>query len=197
MIKQQLDGHEYIGKTGTSWWNKATIRDLIAGTGLVILVKFDLSRRFFSPCDLLIWWMTSNNDREPLLYYIKLCASFQTMGEFKLSYNPETLHSGQNRRFSVPCDLEIWWWPWEKNGSPLYTTSSLCIISKSWVNSNWGYIPEMLNSGQNRHFLSCVTLTFDGWPSKIIGRLFYVASSFVHHFIAICEFKLELQSGNA
>ena len=32
---------------------------------------------------------------------------------------------------------------------------------------------------------------------KTIGHLFYATSSFVHHFIAIGEFKLELQSGNA
>ena len=60
------------------------------------------------------------------------------------SYSPETLNSGQNWQFVVPCDLEIWWWPW-----------------------------------------------------KTIGHLFYATSSFVHHFIAIGEFKLELQSGNA
>ena len=46
-------------------------------------------------------------------------------------------------------------------------------------------------------FLSRVTLKFDGWPWKTIGYLFYVASSVLHHFIAIGEFKLELQSGNA
>ena len=44
--------------------------------------------------------------------------------------------------------------------------------------------------------LSCVTLKFDGWPWKTIGHLFYAISSFVQHFIAIGEFKLELQSGN-
>ena len=32
---------------------------------------------------------------------------------------------------------------------------------------------------------------------KKIGHLFYATSSFVFHFIAICEFKMELQSGNA
>ena len=42
-----------------------------------------------------------------------------------------------------------------------------------------------------------MTLKCDGWPSKIIGHLFYATSSFVHHFVAIGEFKLELQSGNA
>ena len=46
-------------------------------------------------------------------------------------------------------------------------------------------------------FFSCVTLKFDGWPSKTIGHLFYATSTFVQHFVAIGEFKLELQSGNA
>ena len=32
---------------------------------------------------------------------------------------------------------------------------------------------------------------------KTIGHLFYATSSFVHHFVAIGEFKPELQSGNA
>ena len=42
-----------------------------------------------------------------------------------------------------------------------------------------------------------VTLKFDGWPWKIIGHLSFAVSSFVQHFIAIGEFKLELQFGNA
>ena len=46
-------------------------------------------------------------------------------------------------------------------------------------------------------FLSRVTLQFDGWPWKTIEHLFYATSSFVHHFVAIGEFKLVLQSGNA
>ena len=46
-------------------------------------------------------------------------------------------------------------------------------------------------------FLSCVTLKFDGWPWQTIGHLFYATSSFVNHFKAIGEFKLEWQSWNA
>ena len=42
-----------------------------------------------------------------------------------------------------------------------------------------------------------MNLKFDRWPSKTIGHLFYATSSFVHHFVAIGEFKLVLQSGNA
>ena len=45
-------------------------------------------------------------------------------------------------------------------------------------------------------FFSRVTLQCDVWPWKTIGHLFYATSSFVHHFLAIGDFKLELQSGN-
>ena len=41
-----------------------------------------------------------------------------------------------------------------------------------------------------------MTLKFDGLPWKAIGHL-YITSSFVHHFKAMGEFKLESQSGNA
>ena len=40
-------------------------------------------------------------------------------------------------------------------------------------------------------------MQFDIWPWKTIEHLFYATSSLVHHFVAIGEFKLELQSGNA
>ena len=46
-------------------------------------------------------------------------------------------------------------------------------------------------------FFSLVTLQFDVWPWKTIGHLFYATSSFVQHFVAIGDFKLELQSGKA
>ena len=125
--------------------NKANLRDLIAATGLVILLKFDPNHRFFVPCDLEIWWMSLENNRAPLLYYIKLCASFQ-------------IHRWIQIGITVP-KRSIW----VKIGN----------------------------------FLSRVTLKFDRWHRKTIEHLFYVASSFVYHFTAISEFKLELQSGNA
>ena len=37
----------------------------------------------------------------------------------------------------------------------------------------------------------------DIWPWKTIGHLYYATSNSMHHFVAIGEFKLELQSGNA
>ena len=75
---------------------------------------------------------------------------------------------------------------------------ALCNISYPSVNSNWSYSPETPNLGQIRRiFLSRVTMQFDMSPWKTIGHLFYATSSFVHHFLAIGELKLELQSGNA
>ena len=89
--------------------------------------------------------MTSKNNRALLLYYIKLCASFQ-----------------------------IHWW---------IQTGVTVRKRPIWVKFD--------------DFYSRATLKFDGWPCKTIGHLFCATSSFVHHFVPIGEFKLELQSGNA
>ena len=127
------------------WGNKANLRDLIGATGPVILLKLDLNRRFFSPWDLEIWWMTPKNNRAHLLCYFKLFASFRSH-----------------------------WW--------IQTGVTV------WKRLIWVKIDD---------FFSRVTLKFDGWPSKTIGHLFYATSSFVQHFVAADELKLDLQSGNA
>ena len=41
-------------------------------------LKLDSNRQFFRPCDREMWWMTSKNNRTPLLCYCKLCASFRS-----------------------------------------------------------------------------------------------------------------------
>ena len=116
--------------------NKANLRDLMAATGLVILLKLDLNRRFFSPCDRAIWWMTKKNNRAPLQYFFKLFASFRSH-----------------------------WW-----------IQTGVTVRKRLI---WVKIDAFFNR---------VTLKFEGWPSKTIGHLFYVTSSFVQHFVAIGEF---------
>ena len=66
------------------------------------------------------------------------------------------------------------------------------------MNSNWRYSPETPNLGQIWRFLEpCDLEKFHRWPWKTIWRLFYATSTFVHHFVAIGELKMELQSGNA
>ena len=96
-------------------------------------------------------------------------------------------------------------WPWnltddlENNRALLCYFKLLCIILLPSVNSNWSYSPETANSGQNWQFFCPLwpwNLTHD--LEKVIGHLlFYPTSSIVHYFVAIGEFKLELQSGNA
>ena len=120
-----------------------------------------------------------------------------------LSYTPETLNSGRNRRFFVPCDLEIWWMTLENNKAPLLYYIKLCA---SFQIHRWIQIGVTVRKRsiwvKIGNFLSCVTLKFDRWPWKTIGHLFYATSSFMHHFVAIGEFRLEFrlefrQSGNA
>ena len=114
------------------------------------------------------------------------------------SYSPETLNSGQNRRFFVLCDLEIWWITLENKRAPLLYYTKLCA---SFQIHRWIQIGVTVRKRsiwvKISNFLPCVTLKFDGWPCKTIGHLFYATSSFVYHFIPIGDLKFELQSGNA
>ena len=156
------------------------------------------NRRFFVPCDLEIWQMTLKNNRASLLCYFKLSASF---------YSHLWIQNGVTVR---KCSI------WVKigdflshvtlkfDGLPRKTIVHLFYATSSSVHHLIA-ICEFENGvtvrkGQIRvkigDFLSNETLKFDGWPWKTIGHLLYAISSFVHNFIAICEFKLELHSGN-
>ena len=111
---------------------------------------------------------------------------------------PETPNLGQIRRFLERCDLEIWGMTLKNNRASLLCYFKLYASFRShrWIEAGvtvrkrpiWVKIDD---------FFSRVTLKFDVWPWKTIGHLFYATSSFVHHFVAIRDFKLELQSGNA
>ena len=110
-----------------------------------------------------------------------------------LSYRPETLNSGQNRRFIVPSDLEIWWMTVKNNKAPLLCCFKLyaSFHSHQWIQTEVTVRKRSIRV-KIGDLLSRMTLKFDGWPWKTIRHLFYVASSFMHHFIAISEFKLKL-----
>ena len=86
----------------------------------------------------------------------------------------------------------------KNNRAPILCYFKLCASFRS----HWWIKLELesgnAQSGSNFTLFRAVwPRKFDGWPSKTIGHLFYATSSFMHHFIAIGEFKLELQSGNA
>ena len=140
------------------------------------------------------------NNRALLLYYIKLCVSFQIHWWIQTGFTVQKRSIRVVIRDILFCVtlLEIWWVTLENNRAPLLYYTKLCASfqshrwSQTWVtigkHSSWVTIGD---------FLSRMTLKFDGWTWKIIGHLFYTTLSFLHHFKAMGEFKLELQSGNA
>ena len=159
--------------------NKANLRDLIAATGLVILLKFDPNHQFFNPCDLEIWCMISKNKRTPLLYYIKLCVIFQIhrwiQTEITLRKRSIRVEIGD---FLSLVTLKFDGWPWKTIGHLFYTTSSCVHHFKSIGELNLKLQFRNAQFGsKSAFFLSCVTLKFDGCPWKTIGHHFYVASS--------------------
>ena len=111
---------------------------------------------------------------------------------------PETPNLGQIRRFLEPCDLEIWRVALKNNGAPLlcYFKLYASLRSRRWIQAGVTVRKRPIWVKIN-DFFSRVTLQFDVWPWKTIGHLFYATLSFVHHFVAISDFKLELRSGNA
>ena len=122
---------------------------------------------------------------------------FIAIHEFKLELQSGNAQFGSNStifRAVWPC---IWRMTLKNNRAPLlcYFKLYASFHSHRWIQAGvtvrkrpiWVKIDD---------FFSRVTLKFEGWPWKTIGHLFYATSSFMHHFVAIGEFKLELQSGN-
>ena len=191
------DGYgAFINITPEPVFNKANLRDLIAATGLVIWLKLEKNGQFSAR-------VTLKFDQKIIghLFYItsSLVHHLKSLGEFKLELLFGNVQFASNSAIFCPV------LPWNlmddfiNNRSPLlcYVKLALYIISKPSVNSNWSYSLETLNSGQNRTF--CVPCDLEIWwvTSENNRAPLYVASSFVQHFIAIGEFKLKLQSGNA
>ena len=137
------------------------------------------------------------NNKACLLYYIKLHVSFQIHQWIQtVAVQKRSIWVKFDDFFSrVTLQFDVW---------PLKTIGHLFYATSSFVHHfvPIGEFKLELQSGNAQNwvkidFFSRVTLQFDIWPWKTIGHLFYSTSSFVHHFVAIGEFKLELQSGNA
>ena len=153
-------------------------------------------RRFLELCDLQIWRMTLKNNRAPLLCYFKLYATFLSHQRIQAGVTV------RKRSIWVQIDdilsrvsLQFDVWPWTTIGHLGYFKLYAKFRSHWWIQTvftvrKW---PIWVKFDD---FLSRVTLKFDGWPWKTIGHLFNSTSSFVHHFVAIVVFKLELESGN-
>ena len=127
-----------------------------------------------------------------------LCIILQPSMISNWRYSPETPNLGQNWRILERCDLAIWRMTLKNNRAPLlwYFKLYASFRSHCWIQTGVTVRKRPIWVKINNVF-SRETLQFDVWPWKTIGHLFYSTSSFVHHFVAIGVFELELESGNA
>ena len=152
-------------------------------------------RWFLEPCDLEIWRMTLKNNRAPLLSNIKLYASFHPHMWIQTGVTVRKRLSWVVT--SVTLTFDLWPWPfaWTLCWSLVITPENFMMI-RWWEHSQKGVTDRRTDGqtdGQTEN-----TICRAAWSQlKTIGNLFYATSSFVQHFVAIGEFKLELESGNA
>ena len=113
------------------------------------------------------------------------------------SYSPETLNCGENQHFSVLCDLEIWRTTLKNIRAPLLCHFKLSASFGDHQSIQIGVIVRK----RSIRVKSAIFGPVWHWDlmqdlGKTTWHLFYATSSFVHHFVAICKFKLEIWSGN-
>ena len=133
------------------------------------------------------------------LFYATLCFvhHYKAIGEFILGLRSGNTQFGPKSVIFVTRDLEISWMTLKNKMALLLYHLKQCVSFQShWWIQTGDTVRKRFIWVKIGDFLPHVTLKFDGWPWKTTWHLFYAASSFVNHFIAIIEFKLELQSGN-
>ena len=154
--------------------------------------------RFFVQRDLKIWWMTLQNNRAPLLNYIKLCAAFQSHWYIQTRVTVRKRSIWVKIWVFCPRDLGNWQMTLKNYRAHSLYYIKLCVAFQShWYIQSGVIVRKRTIRVKIGDFLSRVTLKIDAWPWKTMGHLVYTTSSFVHHFNSIGEFKLELQAGNA
>ena len=165
-------------------WNKANLDSCDRPSNLT---QVGFKSLIFRPvlCDLEIIWMTLKNNRPPLLYYIKLCASFQSHRWIKtgVSIRKRPIWVIIGGLFVVPCDRlsnltqigfislifrPVWSWNLKNDlvknkGTSSMLFQAMCIISKQSGNPNWSYVPVKPKLGQN--------LLWTLWPWPLTSDL--------------------------
>ena len=121
---------------------------------------------FFVQRDHEIWRITLKINRAPLLYYIKLCASFQGHGWIQTEV---TVRKRSNRveisNFLSPVTLKFNEWPWKSIGHLSYVASS-CVCHFITI----GEFKLELQSG-NAQFGSKSTIYLAVWPWNLMDDL--------------------------
>ena len=135
--------------------------------------------------------MTLKNNRAPLLSNIKLYASFHHHMWIQTGVTVRKRLSGLVTSVTLTFDLWPWTFAWTLLWSLVITPENFMMIR--W----WEHSQKGVTDGQTDRQTEN-TICRAAWSQlKTIGHLFYATSSFVHHFVAIGEIKLKLQSGNA
>ena len=88
-------------------------------------LKLDSNHQFLHPCDREIWWMTSKNNRALLLYYVKLCVSFQIHWWIQTGFTfQESSIRVEIGDMLSRVTLKFDGWHWKTIGHLFYATSS-------------------------------------------------------------------------
>ena len=123
---------------------------------------------------------------------------FAAICEFKLELQPGNAHLGKNWQCCAACDLNIWRITSKITRALLLCHFKICALFCSVAIC--GFKLELQYS--NAQFGSQLSMFWPVWPWNLTdalknkGNLFYAIASFVHHFVATCEFRLELPSRN-
>ena len=165
--------------------SKANLRDSIAATGLVILLKLNSNHLCFR-CMTFRFNGWPHKTIGQLFYAMSSFVHyFKTISEFRLELQSGNARFGSKSANWPRVKLKFDGW---KTRAPL-----LCFVHHFIA---IGQFMLELQSGNTRSgskltiFFPC-DLTIWRMTLQTIRHLFYATPSFVHHFIAICEFKLE------
>ena len=152
--------------------NKANLRDLIAATGLIMLLKLDSNVNFQH---VLPWNLMDDLEKtiEQLIYTTwSFLHHFKSIGWIQTKVSPVS-----KLTIFVLCDPEIRWMTLENNRAPLLYHIELCVSFQSHVWTQTGVtVRKRSIRVKIGDFLSCVTSKFDGLSWKTIGHIFYTLS---------------------
>ena len=139
--------------------------------------------------------MTLKNKRAPLLSNIKLYVSFLHHIWIQPGVTVRKRLSWVVTSVTLIFDLWPWRFAWTLPWSLVIIPDNFLMI-RWWEHSQKGVTDRQTDRRTDRQTEN--TIHRAAWSQlKTIGHIFYATSSFVYHFVAIGEFKLGLQSGNA
>ena len=145
------------------------------------LTQIGLKWSIFHPCDLEIWWMTPKNNKARLLYYIKLCVSFQIHQWIQTGVTVQkrpiwVKFDDFFRRVTLKFDV----WTWKTIGHLFYSTSSFVHYLVAI-----GVFKFELQSG-NAQFGSNSTIFRAVWPWNLTDDLEKQQGTFPKQHQAMC-----------